>query len=331
MILSFSRRLRGLSLVVASAMMVVGTVAHASEASVARLLAKKYPTLTNVQPHAIAGTGLYEVTIAGQTAYTDEKVTYILVGGELLTDVGGKIRNLTRASTSAAAPAVAAQPAPVVSSAPVTAGAAPMPKFSGLAPHNVPNAKASPHGPLKVLQKQSTVYDTLPFDKAIPIVYGNGERKLAMFADPDCPYCQSMEGMMDQRGAALNATVYVFMWPLSIHPHSNEKADYLWCEPDRASAWTSWMVFANATNTANPQMDEEDVWKAWLKATHRPSEPLCKTPSPREDVRALAQKYGMTVTPTLIFENGGAKSGGTDVHGLENGWNYVYKGVVPQY
>lgn len=327
MTFSFSRRLRGLPLAMTSALLMVSAVAHANEASVARLLTQKYPALTNVQPHAVPGTGLYQVTIAGQTAYTDEKASYLLVGGELLTGTGGQVRNLTRA----AAPMAPTVAAPTSTPAPVAAVAPSSLLATALVPHNVPNAKASPHGPLKVLQKQSTVYDTLPFDKAIPIVYGNGDRKLAMFADPDCPYCQSMEGMLNQRGAALNATIYVFLWPLSIHPHANEKADYLWCEPDRASAWTSWMTFANATATTNPNMDEEDVWKAWLKATHRPSAPLCQTPSPREEVRALAQKYGLTVTPTLIFENGGAKSGGTDVHGLENGWNYVYKGVVPQY
>ena len=34
---------------------------------------------------------------------------------------------------------------------------------------------------------------SLPMDKAILTRRGEGERKLVVFSDPDCPYCQAME------------------------------------------------------------------------------------------------------------------------------------------
>ena len=33
----------------------------------------------------------------------------------------------------------------------------------------------------------------LPFDKAIKVVRGNGERKVAVFSDVDCPFCKKLE------------------------------------------------------------------------------------------------------------------------------------------
>src|SRR3989344_8289394 len=36
-------------------------------------------------------------------------------------------------------------------------------------------------------------FASLPSDQAIKIVKGNGSRKLAVFSDPDCPYCKQLE------------------------------------------------------------------------------------------------------------------------------------------
>ena len=36
-------------------------------------------------------------------------------------------------------------------------------------------------------------WDSLPFDNAIKVVRGDGKRKMAVFSDPDCPYCKKAE------------------------------------------------------------------------------------------------------------------------------------------
>jgi thiol:disulfide interchange protein DsbC len=83
-------------------------------------------------------------------------------------------------------------------------------------------------------------FQSLPFEHAIKVVKGNGSRKLAVFSDPDCPFCKRLEkeliGLTD-------VTVYTFLYPLQrIHPKAAEKAHAIWCSDDRAAAWTQWML-----------------------------------------------------------------------------------------
>ena len=51
----------------------------------------------------------------------------------------------------------------------------------------------------------------LPIEDAIKTVKGSGARKLYVFSDPDCPYCQQLERNL----AGINdVTIYTFMMPL---------------------------------------------------------------------------------------------------------------------
>tara|TARA_B110000305_G_C19273080_1_gene555487 strand:+ start:123 stop:650 length:528 start_codon:yes stop_codon:yes gene_type:complete len=56
----------------------------------------------------------------------------------------------------------------------------------------------------------------LPFDKAIKVVRGNGERKVAVFSDVDCPFCKKLE--KEGLSELDNITIYTFLFPLAIHP-----------------------------------------------------------------------------------------------------------------
>ena len=59
-------------------------------------------------------------------------------------------------------------------------------------------------------------YRSLPFDKAIKVVKGDGSRTLAVFEDPDCPYCQRLEAQLK---SVTNLTEYVFLYPIDeLHP-----------------------------------------------------------------------------------------------------------------
>jgi thiol:disulfide interchange protein DsbC len=126
---------------------------------------------------------------------------------------------------------------------------------------------------------ESIDFNSLPLDEAIKIVKGNGARKMAMFADPDCPYCQRLE--QDMR-ATNNVTIYLFLFPLEqVHPHALADAKAIWCSPDRASAWTNWMV----------------------SHTPIPGGGSCEN-DPIGKIAALARSLRIQATPTIFLQNG---------------------------
>jgi thiol:disulfide interchange protein DsbC len=122
-------------------------------------------------------------------------------------------------------------------------------------------------------------FKSLPFGKAIRIVKGNGEHKIALFADPDCPFCRQLEQSMQ---SVTNVTVYLFLFPLEqVHPHAMADATAIWCSPDRGSAWTNWM----------------------LNRTPIPTGGSCAN-SPIANISVLADSLHVHSTPTIFLENG---------------------------
>jgi thiol:disulfide interchange protein DsbC len=78
----------------------------------------------------------------------------------------------------------------------------------------------------------------LPLEDAVKMVKGNGMRKIAVFSDPNCPYCHKLE---EELKAVDNVTVYTFLFPI-LSPDSTSKSKSIWCSTDRAKAWTGWML-----------------------------------------------------------------------------------------
>lgn len=124
-------------------------------------------------------------------------------------------------------------------------------------------------------------FDSLPFDLAIKRVKGNGKRKLAVFTDPNCPYCKKLEQEMVNLS---DATVYIFVFP--ILPGSEEKAKAIRCSPDSLKAWENQMLRGVA-----PKLGK-----------------TCDTTALGK-IAMLAKKLKITITPTLIFEDGVIKPG----------------------
>jgi thiol:disulfide interchange protein DsbC len=128
-------------------------------------------------------------------------------------------------------------------------------------------------------------FSTLPIEKAIKTVKGNGSRKMAVFADPDCPYCKKLE---HELVSVDNVTVYTFLYPLEeLHPDAKARAHAIWCSADRSEAWNSWIVNAKDPSPA-PASCKQDVL---------------------EENRALGVKLRVNSTPTIIFANGRRTSG----------------------
>lgn len=134
-------------------------------------------------------------------------------------------------------------------------------------------------------------FNDLPFDDAIKVVRGTGERKIAVFSDPDCPYCRRLDGELDK---LKDVTIYTFLFPLtSIHPEATSKAEQIWCSKDPALAWSQFMKSGKLNKRTN----------------------ACKTPIERNI--ELATKAGVQGTPFILFANGERAAGALDVASLE--------------
>jgi thiol:disulfide interchange protein DsbC len=128
------------------------------------------------------------------------------------------------------------------------------------------------------IQKLAEIkFDTLPFDKAIKLVKGNGKRKLAVFSDPDCPYCRKLE---QELAKVDNVTIFTFLYPIAdLHPKAVGVAKSIWCAKDRAKAWEDYMLRGVAPKNGQ------------------------KCPDPVDEIVALGEKLRVHGTPTLVFEN----------------------------
>ena len=126
-------------------------------------------------------------------------------------------------------------------------------------------------------------YSKLPFDKAIKEVRGNGKLAVAVFSDPDCPFCKRLE---HEFANMTDVTIYTFLMPIpSLHPQAKNKSEQIWCQSDRTAAWTAWM----RENKAPAQVAD--------------------CPNPVLDTMALGQQFGFNGTPTLVYPNGKTHSG----------------------
>ncbi|HXH73305.1 MAG TPA: DsbC family protein [Mariprofundaceae bacterium] len=120
-------------------------------------------------------------------------------------------------------------------------------------------------------------WSVLPLDKAIVSGDKNAKLKLAVFTDPECPYCKRLETeLKDMKGVK----VYTFLFPLTqIHPHAQAKAEAIWCSKDRHDTMMKVML-EDATPTIG----------------------TCDTPI--AEIQQLAQKLGISGTPTMIAGDG---------------------------
>lgn len=82
----------------------------------------------------------------------------------------------------------------------------------------------------------------LPLDLALKTTRGNGQRALAIFADPNCGHCKRLEGELAKLD---NVTIYTFVFPF-LSADSAAKGSAILCAPDPAAAWHDWMLSGKA-------------------------------------------------------------------------------------
>ncbi len=117
--------------------------------------------------------------------------------------------------------------------------------------------------------------DQLPLADAIKTVRGNGQRKVAVFSDPNCIYCKQLE---PELAGVDNVTVYTFLVPFQ----GEARPISIWCAADRERAWRQWMLQAEASQL-QPNAN-------------------CEHPVMRN--LELARRLGVQGTPTLFWADG---------------------------
>lgn len=132
-------------------------------------------------------------------------------------------------------------------------------------------------------------FSTLPIKDALTVVRGNGQRKLAVFSDPNCGYCKRIERDLAKLD---NITIHVFLYPV-LGPGSSEKSRLVWCAKDRPKAWLDLML-------------KDQI----------PSAAACDTTAVTRNL-AFGQKHKIQGTPTLVFADGSRVPGALDVAQLE--------------
>lgn len=138
---------------------------------------------------------------------------------------------------------------------------------------------------------KSVDFEALPLDLAIKRVKGDGRRRIAVFADPDCPFCASLEQTL---AGVDDVTVYTFLYPIDeLHPEATDRATRIWCAADRDAAWLGWL----------------------LEKREPPAAAGCEAPVAR--IVEIAPNFWASGTPSLVFGSGRTTAGALPRENLE--------------
>ena len=125
-------------------------------------------------------------------------------------------------------------------------------------------------------------WSSLPLDKAIVSGDQDAKKSIAVFTDPDCPYCKGLEKTLnDVKGVK----VYTFLFPLTqLHPKAYAKSEGIWCSKDQHATLQKVMLNGFVPEKAD-----------------------CKTPL--DDIAIVAKGLNINGTPAIIAGDGRRMSG----------------------
>jgi len=134
-------------------------------------------------------------------------------------------------------------------------------------------------------------FSALPFKDAIVWKNGNGKRRIAVFADPNCGYCKRFERSLQD---VKDITVYTFVIPI-LGGDSPDKARAVWCAKDATSAWRNWMLDGTGLSKSSAACDDGAI----------------------ERNLTFARKHRVNGTPAIFFEDGSRVPGALTADQLE--------------
>ncbi|MFC6167476.1 DsbC family protein [Acinetobacter terrestris] len=142
-----------------------------------------------------------------------------------------------------------------------------------------------------VLKQNSIDWKKLPLQDAVKSVRGNGKRQIAIFSDPNCPYCKQLEAELSKLN---DVTIYTFIYPIKTQSIAVSKQ--VFCEKDPALAWSN-LISKGLQPTSNK---------------------TCANPVERN--LSLGKSLGLTGTPAIIFSNGFKVMGSHPAQDIEKMW-----------
>ena len=142
-----------------------------------------------------------------------------------------------------------------------------------------------------VLKQNSIDWKKLPLQDAVKSVRGNGKRQIAIFSDPNCPYCKQLETELNKLN---DVTIYTFIYP--IKNQSIAVSKQVFCEKAPALAWSNLIS----------------------KGIQPSSKKACANPVDRN--LSLGKSLGLTGTPAIIFSNGFKVMGSHPAQEIEKMW-----------
>lgn len=142
-----------------------------------------------------------------------------------------------------------------------------------------------------IVKQNSIDWKNLPLKNAIKSVRGNGKRQLAIFSDPNCPYCKQLEIELKKLN---DVTIYTFILPLK--SQSVKASKQVYCEQDPAYAWQ--------------QLIEKGIEPKTKKSCANPINANL----------ALAKELKLTGTPAIILSNGYRVLGAYPANEIEAMW-----------
>lgn len=126
-----------------------------------------------------------------------------------------------------------------------------------------------------VLKQNSIDWKKLPLQDAVKSVRGNGKRQIAIFSDPNCPYCKQLEAEINKLN---DVTIYTFIYPIKTQSIAVSKQ--VFCEKDPTLAWSNLIS----------------------KGIQPSSNKSCANPIERN--LSLGKSLGLNGTPAIVFSNG---------------------------
>jgi thiol:disulfide interchange protein DsbC len=136
-------------------------------------------------------------------------------------------------------------------------------------------------------------FAALPLKDALVVRQGDGSRRLAVFADPNCGYCKRFERDLL---AVQNVTIYTFLMPI-LGSDSVAKSRDIWCAADGMKAWRAWMIDGQVPARVAPGT-------------------ACDAAALERNV-AFGRKHRINGTPAVLFEDGTRRPGAISARSVE--------------
>lgn len=139
----------------------------------------------------------------------------------------------------------------------------------------------------EVAQTVRIKWADLPLETAVKYG-GHGPTKLAVFFDPDCPWCKRLH---EQLSALVDVEVYAIMYPVeSLHAGAKNKAAVILCSSDPLQALNTVMGGNELPTVSDPTC-------------------LARSNAAIDHIDAFARSHDIHGTPTLIAPDGRVRPG----------------------